>query len=366
MENIRSRLSSIERDRGTEILSARDIGSHAWGLNGPESDRDIGIIFLEDYNPNTISQQSDSISLGDFETYKIEFKAWSLRRFAELLHGSNPTALEYASSSLNYIEEPEAFDSMCDYALETFNPADAIGASIGKATSNYWKYLRPTLIQKSGEKERGFATQEYIPRSPEGMLKLESLDGSGETERIHASRLGDSSWRIIHRENKRHEWKITTEYDDPNELESMEIISARHSDTGEEITLSTDKISEDSEFRWGTSDRTIKRYLYICRGLISADIIANTQEYPPAKFDRLIEGYTALSEAEAYTNLPIDTLREYANKKRSGDGNEYTPIPHQSRIEKAIEDIKTAFEDPDNHRGGPDAGELNSLIREIA
>lgn len=372
-DEISERIAAIEGATGHPIIAARDIGSHAWGLASEDSDYDLGLIYTEDYNPNTLGNQSDSLSLGEYESEDIEFKAWSLRRFGELLSQSNPTALLFAQSDTTYQREPAAFRDMCEYALETFNPADTIGANRGKAKSNYWKYLLPTLIQRGKDSTREFITTEYeaTDADDKGMLTIQPLDDpEAGTEKIHATRLGDGPWTLMKRRKERHTWFITApDYDDPAELHEADEITARHSDTGETTMLSPEEIADadaDSdgewEFRWGTSDRTIKRYIYISEALIRADIAACTQTFPPADFDAMLIDYAAIPEPERYTDLPIDTLRDYATKKRNGEGGEYTPIPARDALDAALEDLLDAFQNPDNHRGGPDRDKLNSYL----
>lgn len=373
--NITSLLDRIEEERGITIISARNIGSRAWGLDDAESDHDLGIIFTESYDPNAISTRTDTIQLGEYETDLIEFKAWSLRHFAEMIRSSNPSTLLYASSPIRHCEEPDAFEEICEYALAEFNPADAIGAHRGKAKSNFWKYLLPTLKEKGETKNREFNAIEYEPAhdTDDGMLTLEPLDNpDAETKTIHATHIGSNNWQLIHEQEERHTWRIIEpEYDDPAELETADEITARHPDNGDEISLDPSNIepadtdSDDWEFRWGTNDRTKKRYLYIGEALMRADIIACTQEFAPARFDTLLDAYTNLPEEEQYTDLPTDTLAEYADAKRNGDGYSYTPIPGQDSIEAAIDGLLEAFQNPDNHRGGPDADELNEFIRRI-
>ncbi len=371
LERIHEDISRIEREEGFTILSARDTGSHAWGIDGPNSDRDIRLIFTEEYNPNCIDTRRDNHKLNAYSDEEFEYNAWSLRRFGELLRNSNPSALLFASSTQRYIDEPIAFDQLCGYALETFNPSDAIGAHRGKAKTNYWKYLLPTLKQRGETKQREFPCTEYEPEAGEtGFIQLESLD-NGEEKRIHATQIGSNNWKLIHEEQERHTWFITTPYDDPEELNEREEITAKHADTGEQITLETDAIASPDatqngnwEFRWGTNDRTIKRYIYICEALLRADIIANTQRFPPAEIDSLITEYENLPQDERYTDIPIDTLREYADKKRNGEGYNYTPIPSQNAIDEALDNLLEAFQDPDNHRKGPNTSQINEYIRQ--
>lgn len=373
-DEILSRLAAIEGASGHTIIAARDIGSHAWGLASAESDYDIGLIFLEDYNPNAINTRTDTLSLGEYETEDIEFKSWSLRRFAELLAQSNPTALLFARSDISYEREPAAFKDMCEYALETFNPADSIGAYRGKAKSNYWKYLLPTLIQRGENSAREFITTEYETTNADdkGMLTIKPLDNPDtDTEKLHATRLGAGPWTLLKRRQERHTWFIIDpEYDDPAELREADELTARHSETEEAITLATSEIAPadaggdgDWEFRWGTSDRTIKRYIYIAEALIRADLTACTQTFPPADFGEMLDAYDALDEEERYTNLPLDTLRTYADEKRNGNGSEYTPIPAQDALDAALDDLLEAFQDPANHRDGPERDELNDYLR---
>lgn len=373
-DRIERDIRDIEHSEDITIISARDTGSHAWGLNDPTSDYDIRLIFIEDYDPNAIRTRTDSRELNAYSDDEYEYDAWSLRKFGELLNTSNPSALLFAASETRYCEEPLAFQPMCDYALEAFNPSDAIGAHRGKAKGNYWKYLLPTLRRRGEKKRREFDATEFEPTEGEGILTLQPLDDpDAPTEQIHASHIGENNWRLFHEEEERHTWRITTEYNDPAELYDKDTITATHPDTGEEIELDPAEIAPedaakdgDWEFRWGTNDRTIKRYIYICESLMRADIIACTQIFPPSDFDELCEEYESLDDEERYTHLPISTLREYADRKRNAEGGDYTDIPAQEQLDTALDNLMQAFQDPDNHRRGPTSEQLNEYLRKCS
>jgi len=105
-EKIRSKLSEIENETDTTIISARDFGSTAWSLDSENSDRDVAFIFLQD--------KEDYIKLGKYrqnidrnieiDGQKHTFMGWNIKRFMELLDSSNPTAIEYLNSPITYYE----------------------------------------------------------------------------------------------------------------------------------------------------------------------------------------------------------------------------------------------------------------------
>lgn len=363
-EQIKQEIQTISSELSYDIIAARDIGSNAWGLSSEDSDHDIRLIFRESYDPNKIGMKTGSISLPETSD-DLDLSTWSLNKFAELLNKSNPSALKFASSNIQYIEESDNFQNLCEYGLNNFNPASAIGAFRGTAKSNYQKYLKPTIIHEHGENDRGFTTTKY-ETDAEGFLHLEPIDNpDAEERRIHASRLGDSNWKIIHREKNRNIWEIIEpEWNKPEDLYRANEITIERD--GEQKTLKTEEIGEEgdksSEFRWSTADCTIKRYIYIARDLMMADIIANTQTYPNPEFEETMDAYNALSENKRYTDLDTDLLLEYANKKRDGRGSEKTTIPNRDALENSIESLLQAFQDGANHQGDIDPEKLNEFI----
>lgn len=105
-DKINDKLSQIEKEYDVTILSARDFGSTAWNLDGPDSDRDVAFVFKQ--------PKIEYAKIGDYQEnidrmFEIEgkehsFMGWNLKRFMELLDGSNPTIIEFLNSDVIYYD----------------------------------------------------------------------------------------------------------------------------------------------------------------------------------------------------------------------------------------------------------------------
>jgi predicted nucleotidyltransferase len=103
---IKQNLEEIERTENVKILYATESGSRMWGFASPDSDYDVRFIYvrpLEFYL--RLENTSDVIEwkLDDI----LDINGWDLQKMLRLLHTSNPTLFEWASSPLVYKTTPE-------------------------------------------------------------------------------------------------------------------------------------------------------------------------------------------------------------------------------------------------------------------
>ncbi|AGB33282.1 nucleotidyltransferase [Natrinema pellirubrum DSM 15624] len=142
-------LTTIERDRDVAIPLAVARGSHAWGAASPDSDYDVGFVFVPtdlrryahlEGPPETVVEE-----YGEFE-----YQGWDARTFARLLADSNDGAIDLLRSPIRY---RTAFDpaALRAYVERTYNPMDLYHAWRGIATSNYRKYLSHHLVRSDDE-----------------------------------------------------------------------------------------------------------------------------------------------------------------------------------------------------------------------
>ncbi|WP_339104948.1 DNA polymerase beta superfamily protein [Haloterrigena salinisoli] len=144
-ETVDDLLATIEHDRDVRVALAVARGSHAWGAASPESDYDVGVVFVPDDlrryahlegRPETILEES-----GD-----VELQGWDVRTFARLLADSNDGAIDLLRSPVRY---RVAYDpaALAAYVDRTYNPMDLYHAWRGIATSNYRKYVSHHLVR---------------------------------------------------------------------------------------------------------------------------------------------------------------------------------------------------------------------------
>lgn len=136
-------LALLERDRDIAVVAAHDVGSRAWGLAGPASDYDVGVLFRQDpLSYATVDGYRATIegSRGD-----VELRCWNVKRFGELLVDSNPTMLEFLHSPLRYREHP-AVQSLRAVVTEAFTPIRLYHHYRSIATTQHRKYLQRRLL----------------------------------------------------------------------------------------------------------------------------------------------------------------------------------------------------------------------------
>ncbi len=155
-EAVEERLVAVEREYDVHIALAVARGSHAWGAAGPNSDYDVGAVFvpadLRTYahleGPvEVVHEDGGSIvdSGGDDGGPEIELQGWDVHTFARLLADSNDGAIDLLRSPIRY---RTAFDpdALRAYLEATYNPMDLYHAWRGIATSNYRKYVSHHLV----------------------------------------------------------------------------------------------------------------------------------------------------------------------------------------------------------------------------
>jgi predicted nucleotidyltransferase len=103
---IKQNLEEIERTENIKILYATESGSRMWGFASPDSDYDVRFIYvrpLEFYLK--LEKTSDVIEWKLDEV--LDINGWDLQKMLQLLHNSNPTLFEWASSPIIYKTTPE-------------------------------------------------------------------------------------------------------------------------------------------------------------------------------------------------------------------------------------------------------------------
>lgn len=150
-ETIRHELLRLGDDRNCRILAARDYGSRANNLEHDGSDYDVFFVFAEPPAEYALGRDSDTmqrtIDADDTQLdTEIELHGWSLKKFVggDGLCGSNPTAMEFVGSPIEYLSyetRPSLFQGMLDEARTSFKPFALMMHYRSLAASNYGKYI---------------------------------------------------------------------------------------------------------------------------------------------------------------------------------------------------------------------------------
>lgn len=143
-ETIDDILGTIEREYDIAVVFAVARGSHAWGAASPDSDYDVGVVFV----PTDLRQYAHlegPTEVINREYGEIDVQGWDVRTFANLLADSNEGAIDVLRSPIRY---RTAYDPtpLAAYVERTYNPMDLYHTWRGIATSNYRKYISHHLV----------------------------------------------------------------------------------------------------------------------------------------------------------------------------------------------------------------------------
>ncbi|WP_408959677.1 DNA polymerase beta superfamily protein [Natrinema sp. 74] len=148
-ETIDEHLTAIERDRHVAVTLAVARGSHAWGAASPDSDYDVGFVYVPtDLRRYAHLEQPPETIVEDRGAF--EYQGWDVRTFAGLLADSNDGAIDLLRSPIRYRVGYDPAE-LADYVERTYNPIDLYHAWRGIATSNYRKYVSHHLVRSDDE-----------------------------------------------------------------------------------------------------------------------------------------------------------------------------------------------------------------------
>jgi len=148
-ETVADHLTTIEREHDVAVPLAVARGSHAWGGASPDSDYDVGFVFVStdlrryahlERPPETIVEDRGA----------FEYQGWDVRTFAQLLADSNEGAIDLLRSPISYRRAYDP-DELAAYIERTYNPIDLYHTWRGIATSNYRKYISHHLVRSDDE-----------------------------------------------------------------------------------------------------------------------------------------------------------------------------------------------------------------------
>lgn len=142
-EGLQDELSHFEDQHDIIIFSARDIGSRAREMDGPDSDRDI--MFLFDQPAIAYKRNRGTIdTIQEHNRFEVDYSGWNIQKFADLLADSNPTTIEYLLSPIIYHETDAATAELRyleQHARRNFSPIALYYHYRSMAEDNYEKYI---------------------------------------------------------------------------------------------------------------------------------------------------------------------------------------------------------------------------------
>jgi len=244
-------------------------------MDGPDSDRDAMFIFDQPALAHkTLGNEVDTIHT---EKYDVDFHGWNLRKFASLLSDSNPQALDFLNSEIQYhTAEPkhaisEQLEDLRLYANRNFNPIRLYMHNRSKAKSNYEKYVLRKLIGQNGE------SGQYIIE--------------GETDE---------------------KYEVTPKGEDANPYNS----------------IGKNNVGDGEKFRLATTDRTIRRNLKVIQVVLYARHIRRSKSLPQMDFEEFLE--------HSVDSTIQERVMDLLEMKRKGEGDMEAGNPFEDLIESEI------------------------------
>lgn len=141
------RLAKVQQDEGVRILMAVESGSRAWGFPSPDSDFDVRFIYCRPeawYYSVDVEEKRDVLEYGI--TDDIDLNGWDLRKALRLLARSNPTAVEWLQSPIEYLSQGRLRNAALELLGKVYTPASGIHHYRSMAKTNYRGYLKAELV----------------------------------------------------------------------------------------------------------------------------------------------------------------------------------------------------------------------------
>lgn len=143
---IEATLARIEKEFNVKVLFACESGSRGWGFASPDSDYDVRFIYVHHVDWYlTVFPGRDVIELPINEVYDVS--GWDLRKALGLLRNGNATLVEWLSSPVVYMSDPEFLSAVRQAAEQVHRPERAFHHYLHMAKKNYREHLRGEMVR---------------------------------------------------------------------------------------------------------------------------------------------------------------------------------------------------------------------------
>lgn len=144
-EEIKQKLSEIEKNENVKVLHAVESGSRAWGFASPDSDYDVRFIYVrrkEDYLMlndirDVIEWQLDEV---------LDINGWDLKKTLRQFCRSNAALFEWSNSPVVY-QTTELWKQIYDELKNCFSEKAAAYHYYGTANSTFLRYLQGETLK---------------------------------------------------------------------------------------------------------------------------------------------------------------------------------------------------------------------------
>jgi predicted nucleotidyltransferase len=142
---IRQKLAAVEQQEQIKVLHAVESGSRAWGFASPDSDYDVRFIYSRE--PEFYLRLGKTRDVIEYMQNEIlDINGWDLQKMLRLLHNSNPTLFEWASSPIVYYTTP-AWEPINRCLPDYFLSKPGVFHYLSMAESNYREYLKRDIVR---------------------------------------------------------------------------------------------------------------------------------------------------------------------------------------------------------------------------
>ena len=147
MEEIRRRLSEIQKEDKVTIFYACESGSRAWGFPSEDSDYDVRFLYLRSrdwYLSIDVEEKRDVIErpISDM----LDISGWDLRKALKLLRKSNPPLLEWLNSPIIYQQKLTIMERIRELVPEYYSPVACLHHYLHMAEGNSREYLKGEIV----------------------------------------------------------------------------------------------------------------------------------------------------------------------------------------------------------------------------
>ena len=164
-DRIVERLNEIEREHGVRVLFAVESGSRAWGFASPNSDWDIRFVYCRDTNHYLsidVEHKRDVIEVRG----ELDMVGWDIRKALKLYIKSNPSIMEWISSSSFYVgKDSYVLRKLVELRPQFYSPLSSYWHYMSMARDNWNSYLKgrsEVLIKKYLYVMRGILSARWV------------------------------------------------------------------------------------------------------------------------------------------------------------------------------------------------------------
>lgn len=301
---IQSIIDKIEKKNDVEVLVLNELGSRAYNIHSSDSDHDIYFVYkqpIEEYV--MIDGYKENINEDEIID-NWDAQGWNIKKFADLIYNSNPTALEFISSPITHYYKNENiknnFEILRNYSINNANPIGLYYHYISLSKRMYNKYLiEDWNINKEEISNSNISLKDIKPELKEDKDGLKLCLGT----------YGEYTIEEAHNKNF--------------------------------VTKTTTK-------------RTVKKNLFAIRGICCAKWVKNNKSIPPIKFNKLLEKQEFLSQEEK------KEIYNLISKKRNGNNEIVGKI-----LPKFIDaELKLQIDNSEYNTGKLNKQKINNFISE--